>query len=340
MKAAFYKGNEKIAVGDGLVEAPADSQVQVRIAYAGICGTDMHIYHGKMDKRVNIPQIMGHEVSGTVENVGNSVTHVKPGQPVTVMPLDWCGECPACKAGHTHICQNLKFLGIDTQGGFQELWTVPARAVLPLPEGTSLEKAALIEPLAVACHDVRLAEITSGDKVVVIGGGPIGALIALVAKSAGAEVVVAEINPFRLKLLEGLGLKVVNSKENDLEAYVNDWTRNAGADVVFEVTAHPSGIETAVKLPRTRGKVIVVGIFSDPPQVDLFRFFWRELKLIGARVYEQEDFEKAIKLIAEDVLPLEKLISEVYPLEKLRDGLELMEKGGEVMKILIQCNNQ
>lgn len=337
MKAAYYDGNETIRIGEAAAAPPGPGQVQLRVAYTGICGTDLHIFHGKMDRRVKIPQIMGHELSGTVAALGDGVTGVNVGQRATVMPLDWCGDCPACRAGHTHICQRLKFLGIDSPGSFQEQWTVPARAVVPLPEGFSLRRGALVEPVAVACHDVRLGGVRAGELAVVIGGGPIGALIALVARSAGARVIVSEINPSRRTVLRELGLEAVDPKATDLAARVEAESGGAGADVVFEVTAHPSGIEAAVPLPRTRGRVVVVGIFSEPPKVDLFRFFWRELRLIGARVYEREDFEAAVRWVGGNAAAADRLISEVYPLDRLADAFRHLEGGGDAMKVLVEC---
>ncbi|MFN8483810.1 MAG: alcohol dehydrogenase catalytic domain-containing protein [Anaerolineae bacterium] len=340
IKAAFYERNETIRIGEGTQVAPGPDQVQVHVAYTGICGTDLHIYHGEMDRRVAPSQILGHEISGVVSAVGTGVTNVGPGDRVTVMPLDWCGKCPACRAGHTHICQNLKFLGIDTPGGMQSYWNVPARVVVKLPEGLSLRHAALIEPIAVACHDVRIGEVKAGEFVVVLGGGPIGALQALVAKSRGATVLVSEINSFRLELLRHLGLDAVNPNEVDLPALVEERTGTAGADAVFEVTAHPAGAAMMTKLARTRGRLVIVGIFSQPAAVDLFRVFWRELRIIGARVYEREDFEMAARLAASGELPLDALISEVYPLDELKPALDQLGQGGAVMKILMQCSEE
>ena len=284
MKAAFYNGSKIITVGECTAVAPLAGQVQLKISHCGICGTDLHIYHGMMDKRVHLPQIMGHETAGTVAAIGEGVEGFSIGDPVTVMPLDPCGDCPACQAGHSHICQNLKFLGIDTPGAFQSYWTVPAHTLHRLPDNLSLAHGAMIEPLAVACHDVRLGDVKTGEYAVVLGGGPIGILIALVARQVGARVVVSEINPFRLELARELDLDTFNPLEGDLPAYVNQQTGGAGADVVFEVTASQAAAEVMTQLPRTRGRIMVVGIFGQPPQVDLFRFFWRELKLFGGRV--------------------------------------------------------
>ncbi|WP_281888679.1 zinc-binding dehydrogenase [Paenibacillus sp. YYML68] len=338
MKAAFYEGDKTIQVGAGSRREPGAGEVEIKVAYAGICGTDLHIYHGHMDHRVTKPHVMGHEMSGIIERVGEGVTDYKAGDKVTVMPLGPCGECPACQDGCSHICHRLKFMGIETDGAFQSYWTVPAGTLLPLPDSLSLQHGALIEPLAVACHDVRLGQVAPGDYAVVIGGGPIGTLIALVARAAGAKVVVAEINPYRLELLAELGFETCNPKEQDLVEYVQSATSERGADVVFEVTSSVAGAEVMTKLPKVRGRIVIVGIFSKPVPVDLHRFFWRELQLVGARVYEHEDFAKAIELSASGVLPLEKVITEVYPLEQIQSGFEKMESGGSVMKILIQCD--
>jgi len=176
--------------------------------------------------------------------------------------------------------------------------------------------------------------------VVVIGGGPIGILISLVAAVRGARVLIAEINPFRLKLVRELGIDAVNPSETDVVTLVNERTGGAGADVVFEVSGSAAGVELMTKLPRTRGRIVVVAIFADPPKVDLFRFFWRELRLTGARVYEPQDFEDAIRLAASGEIPIDRLITTVVPLDGLADGFHQMERGGEVMKILVRCSEQ
>jgi (R,R)-butanediol dehydrogenase/meso-butanediol dehydrogenase/diacetyl reductase len=339
MKAVYYDGQETLRVGECEAVAPSAGQVQIRVSHCGICGTDLHIFHGHMDRRVHMPQVMGHEMSGTIVAAGEGVHALAPGDRVTVRPLDYCGTCPACKAGHSHICQNLKFIGIDTPGAFQGLWTVPARTLHRLPENLSFEHGALIEPLAVACHDVRRGAVHAGDYAVVLGGGPIGALVALMAKDAGARVLVSEINPFRIKLAREFGLEAVDPREIDLPNYVNAQTGGAGADVVFEVSATSAGAEMMTKLPRTCGRIVIVGIFGEPVKVDLFRFFWRELSLLGARVYEPEDFEKAITLAASGRLPLDRMITTVLPLEELEAGFRLMERGGDVMKVLVACSS-
>lgn len=335
MKSAYYHGNKTIQLDDCPVQLPGLDEVRLNVAYCGVCGTDLHIYLGHMDQRVSMPQVIGHEMAGQIAELGANVSDWQVGDPVVVRPLHPCNNCPACRAGHSHICQNLKFLGIDTPGAFQGSWTVPAHTLHRLPQKLALDKAAMIEPIAVACHDVRLGEVQPNDQVVVIGGGPIGMLIALVAQQAGARVLVSEVNSFRVNLARELGIDAVNPLETDLLAYIEERTNGAGADVVFEVSGSAAGAKTMTEIARTRGRIVVVAIFAEAPKVDLFRFFWRELKLCGARVYEPQDFEQAIKLVANDTLPLERLISARYPLSNLQAAFEQLESGADVMKILI-----
>jgi 2-desacetyl-2-hydroxyethyl bacteriochlorophyllide A dehydrogenase len=340
VKAAFYLGNATMKTGPQAPFEPAFGMAQVKVAYCGICGTDLHIFHGKMDRRVHIPQIIGHEMSGTISALGSGVESFSLGDRVTVMPLDPCHRCPACQAGHTHICQNLKFLGIDTPGAMQTCWTVPAHTLHHLPAALSMRHAALIEPLSVACHDVRLGAVSGGENVLVLGGGPIGTLIALVARSRGSRVLISEINPHRLKLLEELGFEMIDPRQKGVPELVMERTNGAGADVLFEVSGSPEAAELMTNLMRTRGRIVVVAIYSDPPRVDLFRFFWRELRLFGARVYEHEDFEAAIRMAASGSLPLDRLITNTLPLEQVETGFRQMEQGGGVMKVLIKCGEE
>src|SRR3954464_10647680 len=155
MQTAAYLGDARIETRSADAAPPGAGEVRIRVAYVGLCGTDLHILHGNMDARVAMPLVFGHEVSGTIDAVGDDVTGWAVGDTVTVMPLDWDGTCPACLAGNQHVCQHLNFIGIDSPGSLQELWNVPADVLVALPAGLRLDHAALVEPVAVAVHDVR-----------------------------------------------------------------------------------------------------------------------------------------------------------------------------------------
>jgi (R,R)-butanediol dehydrogenase / meso-butanediol dehydrogenase / diacetyl reductase len=336
MKAAYYTGNQHFEVKETVPEPLQPDMVRLKVAYCGVCGTDVHIYHGKMDQRVRIPQVIGHEVSGEITEIGPAVTGWQIGDRVAVRPLQPGTDDPSDN-GQRHIGKNLKFIGIDTSGGMQTYWNVPAYTLHRLPEAMPLHLGALIEPLAVACHDVRLSQLKTGENAVVIGGGPIGVLIALVARQKGSNVLISEPNASRRDLCTALGIQSVNPLEADVVQEVERFTNGAMADVVFEVSGVVAGVQVMTQLARARGRIVMVAIHSEPKSVDLFRFFWRELQLIGTRVYESEDFDEAIQLAASGVLPLDQLITQIAPLENIQQVFETIDNNPAGMKYLLQC---
>jgi 2-desacetyl-2-hydroxyethyl bacteriochlorophyllide A dehydrogenase len=338
VSAVCYVGERRIEVRDSQRRDLGPGEVEIDVAYTGICGTDLHIWHGAMDARVTVPAVLGHEMSGVVARLGQGVDAVAVGDRVTVMPLDWCGECPACRAGHEHVCQRLNFLGIDSPGSMQTHWIAPARVAVPLRAGISLEAAALAEPAAVAVHDVRRSGLVAGEKAVVVGGGPIGLMIASVAASSGGDVLVLEPNAGRRELARTLGHRAEDPLELDVAGFVDEWTEGAGAPVAFEVSGAQAGIETAIQSLGVRGRLVVVAIHTQSPPVNLFRVFWRELTLIGARVYRREDFEAALRLLESGAVPAEKLITSVRPIGEAPAAFESLEHGAE-LKVLIDCGD-
>jgi 2-desacetyl-2-hydroxyethyl bacteriochlorophyllide A dehydrogenase len=331
---ASYVGERTITVAEASAVPPAAGEVQIQVAYTGLCGTDLHILHGNMDARVKTPLIFGHEMSGTIAALGDGVVGWAVGDAVTVMPLDWDGTCPACLAGNEHICQNLNFIGIDSPGSLQGLWNVRSDFLVALPAGLRLDHAALVEPTAVAVHDVRRGDVKGGDHVVVIGGGPIGVLIATVAREFGGSVVVIELDPNRRAQIGALGFETLDPREVDQVAWVTDWTNGAGADVVFEVSGAAAAVLGATDLAKVRGTLVVVAIHPTPREINLQRVFWRELSILGARVYQRVDFEKAVELLDRGVIPADLLITKIVPISETQDAFTDLENG-RAMKILV-----
>jgi (R,R)-butanediol dehydrogenase / meso-butanediol dehydrogenase / diacetyl reductase len=255
-----------------------------------------------------------------------------------VRPID-PGEPDPLDNGQRHVGRNVKVIGMDAPGALQRSWTVPAHTLHRLPNGVSLRQGALVEPIAVACHDVRLSGLAAGEKVVVIGGGPIGLLIALVARHKGARVLLSELNPHRVMLATALGLAVVDPTRASLEDEVREFTEGAYADVVFEVSGTAAGAAAMTGIARVRGRIVVVGMHPEPRAVDLLRCFARELHILGARVYEPEDFEEAIALVRDGALPLEGFVTEVAPLEEVQRVFETLDSSPEGMKFLIRCGD-
>ena len=336
MKATVYEGNKSFKVIEKEIEQPQKGEVRIKVAYVGVCGTDVHIYHGMMDKRVKMPETIGHEMSGVIDAVGEGVSEYAVGDKVVVRPLDDRLVKPSDK-GFNHICEELKFVGIDSEGAMQQYWNVPDFILHKLKAETDLKLAALIEPLSVATHDVRRSGLVKGETAVVLGGGPIGLLVAMVAKEVGAQVIVSEVNPKRVAKAKELGFDAVNPMDVDLVEYVKGKTENRRADVVFEVAGVQPTLDIMCEVAGIRGRILMVAIHGEKKPVDLFKFFWKELSLIGARVYEKEDYEKSIQLITANELPFEQMITDVQPLTKIQQVFENIDNNPDGMKVLMDC---
>lgn len=340
MKASFYNCDKTFTLGACTPVEPTAGDVRVRVAYCGLCGTDLHVYHGHMDSRVGCERIIGHEMSGTVEAVAPDVRDISVGDRIVVRPLDPCGECPACRNGNRHICHNLRFLGLDADGALQQNWTVPRHTIHKLPPGMSLKHAALVEPTAVACHDVSRSRLKAGEDVLVIGAGPIGILIAMVARQRGAKVCLSEINPRRLEIARSLGFDAINPAAEDTAGFVLDRTGGKGADVIFEVSASQAGVDCMTAAAAARCRIVMVAIHAEQPRIDLFRFFWREIELLGARVYDEGDFETAIALIDAGAIDCDTVITNVQQLDRVGETLADLSGNPSALKSLIQVSGE
>ena len=334
MRAAFYEGPRKFATGTLPVPEPGAGEALLRMRRVGICGTDLHIFQGHLDHRVPRGGVTGHETFGQVVRAPRD-SGFSAGDRVVVEPLQFCGVCRACQMGASYLCYSLKVLGVDVAGGLQEYWAVPAARLLHVPDTLDDDAAAVIEPLAVATHDVRRAGVKAGDTVLVFGGGPIGTLIAMVCRERGARVAVAEVNRFRLEMLQNLGLPTVGP-DADVVKFANDWTGGIGVDVAFEVTGHPAAVRAVTDVVRVWGTVSIVAIHAEPMPVNLYQMFARELHMHGSRLYAREDWEEAIRLAATGAVNLGPLVSRRIPLERINEGMEEALKGGAVMKVLVE----
>lgn len=337
MKAAFYIEKGKFEIGKGKKIAPGRNEVRLDVAYCGVCGTDIHIYHGVMDERIGPPQVVGHEASAVVAELGEGVENVKIGDRVTVRPLKFGEQHPFDK-GLAHVGKNLKIIGIDLQGAFQNSWTVPAYTLHKLPESLSLQNGAFIEPLAVACHDVKIGRVKAGENCLVIGGGPIGTLIAFVLKEKGANVMISEVNASRLKMLSGFGFNTIDPVNESLVEKVSQFTNETMMDCVFEVSGSAAGVSSMTQVVNVRGRIVMVAIHGGGPrEVDLFKFFWSEIELLGARLYQEDDFEESIRIAASGSIPFDILTTQVSDLDKIQEVFEQIDNNPAGMKYLINC---
>lgn len=336
MKAALFQGPGKIAVEE--IEKPSiqKDEALIKVSYAGICGTDLHIFKGK-HPRARAPLVMSHEFSGTIEEMNAEETQLKMGDRVAVIPLLPCGHCLVCREGKFHVCPDLHFIGIDRHGAFADYTKADIHRIIKIPDSLSLEMAALAEPVAVAVHAVRKAQVSVGDKIVVMGGGPIGQMIAQICKLSGASpVILSEIAPERIAFAQKMGLLTASSREETI-AKVRNLIRREGADIVFEAVGVQSTYDYITEIVRPEGKIIAVGAASGPIAVDFWKLFFIELNIMGIHVYDQASFEIAIQLLNEHTDLFKNFISRVIGYHDLQSEFEKLSEGNaSVMKILVK----
>lgn len=333
MRAAYYEGARTFRVGPAAMPVARAGEALLRVRRVGICGTDLHIFQGDLDARVPRGGIIGHETLAEVVEAPRE-SGFRSGDRVVVEPVVSCGACRACRMGAAYLCYRLQVLGVDLPGGMRDHWAVGVDRLLRVPDALGDDAAAMIEPLAVATHVVRRAAVNSGDGALVLGGGPIGALVAMLCRYRGARVAVAEINPYRVELLRTLGLDVLGPG-TDVAAFADRWTGGIGVDVAFEVTGRAEAVQLVTDLVRVWGTVSVVAIHAAPVPVNLYRMFARELTMHGSRLYTRADWEEAIRLAAAGAVALPPLVSRRIPLEALSEGMEQALAGGPVMKVLV-----
>jgi L-iditol 2-dehydrogenase len=312
-----------------------DAEVLIRVKSNGICGSDVHAYRGHHAFR-KPPVILGHEVSGIVEEVGRAVVGVEAGDRVAVEPQEGCGRCPQCLAGKENICVSRAAPGIgDWKGSFAQYFAAPAGKVYRLPQGMSYDTGALMEPLAVGVHAARRAGVGLGDSVAVLGVGTIGLMSLVAARKAGASRLYAsDLLDFNLGKARELGGDVlINPGREDLLGIMGE-REPYGVDKVIVTAAFPPVWEQAVGICRSGGTVCVVGMFGEPVSVDLLGLLLREKSIHLSWLYGRRDFLAAIDIAG--AVDLEPMITHRLPLEEAAKGLKMMdERKEDIVKILL-----
>ncbi len=321
---------------------PGAGQVRVRPRLAGICGTDLHIYQGHHPNAV-LPVVQGHEFVGVVDAIGPQVEgSIQVGQRVVVEPLVSCGRCEACRRGFVHVCRRLNVLGVHRDGAFATAMVVDAAKVIAVPDRLDDRVAVLTEPFAVALHDCRRAGLVPAERVLVIGAGPIGLAIAMVARASSASVTICEVQPPRLELADSLGLDVIDARHEPATAFAR-WTDGEGFDVVFEVSGTAGGVRLATDAACARGRVAQVGLFTEPAPVDLNTVVFKELTWLGSRVYSFDDFRDMVglldRLTAEGGCDPAGMVSETCTLAEVSPTIDGMIRGEVAGKALVALDD-
>lgn len=332
MKSIVYNSAQDVSFEQKSIPEIAAGEVLIKVAYVGVCGSDMNIYQGA-HPRAKAPLVMGHEFSGTV--VKGHPT-LPPGTPVTVYPLLSCGHCEPCLSGYAHVCNTLRLIGIDCDGGMAEYVKVPADKVLAIPQNLSLKLGAFIEPLAVGVHAVRRSGYKPGDRAVVFGAGPIGLCVATCLKYFGASsVILVEANPYRLGVAKKLGFTTIDAANEDVREKIRDYTSGSNADFAFDCAAHPSVQTVLMDVLKVQGTAVIVGSYKKPPEVDLLKVEFKELTVIGIRVYERRDFEIATRILESEFIDFNLLLSESTP-EQAPGVFQDLLKGSNTIKMLFK----
>src|SRR5690625_211696 len=335
MKAGQYTAPKTVKVNNVNKPEIEQNEALIKVSHAGICGTDMMIYFGK-HPRAKAPLTMGHEFSGTIESVEGSTTF-HPGDRVVVEPTISCGKCPPCQSGESHVCEALQLIGIDMDGGFSEYVRVPVDRLHKVPEQLSLANAALAEPVAVAVHTVRRSTLKIGENVAVLGAGPIGLLIGIIAKLNGAKnIFISDISPFRLKAAKALGFHPIDATDRDVVENIKKLNNNQLLDVVFEVAGNQATANQMIDLIKTQGQIVVVSVYKNNPELPLAKMHYRELSLTTTRCYSSEDYSTAIDIMASGKIDFSELITHELDIENIAEGFALMQNPDASLKVLIK----
>lgn len=322
------------------VPKPGPDQVLVSIKKVGICGSDIHVFHGT-HPYTSYPVTQGHEVAGEIIELGEYVKDLSVGQRVTIEPQVFCGRCYPCLHGKYNLCENLKVMGFQTTGTASEYFAVDASKVTPIPDELTYSQGAMIEPLAVTVHAARRFEDLKGANVVVLGCGPIGILLIQSLKALGAACVFAtDISDTRLKLAKELGADyAVNTMKQD---YAEELIKAFGpdkADVIYECAGSDITMDQAIQNARKGSVIILVAVFGKRANVDLAKLNDSELDLNTSMMYRHEDFVDAIRLVAEGKVRLEPLQSARFAFEDYQKAYDYIDNNRETsMKVLIDVD--
>lgn len=336
MKRATMTAPGQIEITEAVVPSPGPGEVLLRIRRIGVCGSDIHVFHGK-HPYTSYPVIQGHEFSAVIEGVGPGVTGLSPGDKVTALPQIVCGRCPPCLRGDEHICDVLRVQGFQAPGCAQELWVTAASKIVKLPASFSFEQGAMVEPVSVAAHAIARAGRLQGRRAVVLGAGPIGNFVAQAARASGAEVLITDLSDHRLEVARRCGLAHTSNPGTEALATASRRVFGShGFDLAFECVGVEATLAAATENLAKGGTLVVVGVFGDKPRMDLGLVQDRELSITGTLMYQRPDYEQAVAWIESGAIVTEPLMSEHFAMDDYLAAYHFIERQRDkTMKVFI-----
>lgn len=340
MRAGFIEEPGKAyfkEVPEPQIEKSTD--VKIKVVVTGICGSEVHAYHGKHAWRVP-PLVSGHEFAGIVVEVGSDVTSVKVGDRVTAEPQYGCGDCPQCRIGKYNICKNKKILGATYwSGSFGEYVVVPEKTVVHLSDDVSFEEGALIEPIAVGMHAVRERDVSIGQNILIIGAGTIGLGVYLSAKICNpSKIIVADVVDYNLEMARELGCEyTINSMKENLEAEVKKLTNGEGVDITFLAFGNAPVVESASKCTKEGGVISEIAVIPNGTGCPYNMIQVKQQSLMGSNMYVRKDYEVVVENMAKGRIDSKKMVSKIYPIEEFTAAMEMADKRTEpVVKVMLK----
>jgi len=315
----------------------APEEVLLKIQRIGICGSDIHVYHGK-HPATPYPVVQGHEYSAIVEEVGDKVTKIPIGRKVTARPQLVCGVCAPCKKGRYNVCQNLRVQGFQAPGVARDYFVVPEDRITVLPGSFTFEQGALIEPSAVGAHSTNRVTSIKGKNVVVAGAGTVGNLVAQVAKARGAgKVLIFDISEYRLEKAKECGIEAtVNVMKTPFEEGIKFFFGEEGFQIGFEAAGVQETLDSLIANVENGGDIVILGVFSKNPVVNIYYLGEHELNVFGSMMYRQEDYEEAVAMIASGKIKTDPLITKHFPFEQYLQAYKYIDnQGDKTMRVII-----
>ena len=315
-----------------------DNEVLLGIKKIGICGSDIHAYHGNHPATC-YPVVQGHEYSAIVKATGRNVRNIKPGMRATARPQLVCGECGPCRRGQYNACQNLRVEGFQSPGAARDLFVVTDDRIVTFPDSITMEQGALIEPAAVGAHSTNRCSSLKGKNVVVSGAGTIGNLVAQFAAARGAaKVLITDISEYRLGIAQQCGIKgILNVQEIGFDDGVRSFFGKEGFQVGFEAAGVQSSLGSLMQHIEKGGDVVILGVYSINPVVNMFYLGEHELNVYGSMMYRHEDYQFAVEMIASGRIITNPIITRTFPFEQYPDAYRFIEKQQDkFMKVMIE----